>query len=445
MRAFLKKTGVSLLILAISMIVGLILLVLVYLLPTDIMREHVSESILMQVWEWDYYDWIPKDATSVSDGYTDALILNMAIHGGENGAVTDALLIPSSWYDGLDCMSEALQKYVSGDLEGSHIGAYPRYWHGYLIFLKPLLLFFNYYRIRWINTLVGGIAISAILLLLYKRFKSCKYSVAFLLSVLFLNPIVMRASLQFSLVFYVIVAEYIVGLIWGDKLFREEYYGQFFLISGIMTSFFTLLSYPFATLGMLLVLQLMFRNDSFIKNIFKAVKSSIMWGIGYAGMFVGKWVITELITGEPVISDAIHQIIYRSAPEVVEVDGVFTWSGLFERQFSWMSGENAILFKMALIMFIAGVVMLLATKRAKIEIKASQFWVFLLLSLFPIVRYIVLANHSFVHSMTYREQITAVMALSCAVLSSLKVREDMPSGTVETSSATCNSSPNKVL
>lgn len=420
MKKIIKKLAVPILILIASGLVGVILLFLVYLLPTDIMREHVSESVQMQVWEWDYYKWIPKDATSVSDGFTDGLMINIAIHDVEDGAIYDALLNPCIWYEDTNCMSDSLQKICLGDLEESYSNEYARYWHGYLIFLKPLLLIFNYYRIRWINTLLGCIAISAILLLLYKRFKSCKYSVVFLLAYFFLNPIVMRASLQFSTVFYIIATEYIVALIWGDRLYNKRLFEYLFLLSGIMTAFFDLLTYPAATLGMLLVLQLLLYSKKFIDNIFLAFKSSVMWLFGYAGMLAEKWIVAELVTGESVISGAINEIKYRSSAEVVEIDGVFSWQGLFERQFSWLSDENAILFKMALITFIAGIVMLIVTKRVKVVINASQLVCFLLFSLIPIARYIVLANHSYVHSMTYREQITAVMALSCAVVSSLE-------------------------
>ena len=150
-----------------------------------------------------------------------------------------------------------------------------------------------------------------------------------------------------------------------------------------------------------------------------------MWLLGYAGMLVEKWIIAELITGESVISSAMDEVIYRSNAYVADFEGGnFSWSGLFSRQFSWLSDENAILFKMALIAFIAGIIILLVTGKVKIVINASQLSCLLLFSLIPIARYIVLANHSFVHSMTYREQITAVMALSCAVVSSLKKKHE---------------------
>ena len=425
MKEIIKKLAVSIVILVGSALVGAILLFLVYLLPTDIMREHVSESVQMQVWEWDYYRWIPKDATSTSDGYTDALMINIAMHDVENGTISDALLNPCIWYEDSTCMSDSLQKICLGDLEESYSDDYARYWHGYLIFLKPLLFFFNYYRIRWINTLTGCVMVSAVLLLLYKRFKSCKYSIAFLLAYLFLNPIIMRASLQFSSIFYIIGIEFIAALVWGDRLIQKNRFCYLFLLSGIMTAYFDLLTYPAAALGMLLILQLLMKNEKFSKSFFRAVGGALMWLLGYAGMLAEKWIIAELITGESVISSAMDEAIYRSTAYVADFEGGnFSWAGLFSMQFSWLSDENAILFKMALIAFAAGIIMVLVTGKVKIVINASQLSCLLVFSLIPIARYIVLANHSFVHSMTYREQITAVMALLCAVVSSVEKKRE---------------------
>lgn len=67
--------------------------------------------------------------------------------------------------------------------------------------LKPLLFIFNYYQIRWLNTIIGCSLISIIMIGFYKKFGSCKYALAFAASVLFLNPVVMRGSLQYNTVF----------------------------------------------------------------------------------------------------------------------------------------------------------------------------------------------------------------------------------------------------
>lgn len=40
--------------------------------------------------------------------------------------------------------------------------------------------------------------------------------------------------------------------------------------------------------------------------------STIAWGIGYVGMWMGKWVIASLFTDENIIYDAVKQIKFRS-------------------------------------------------------------------------------------------------------------------------------------
>ena len=66
-------------------------------------------------------------------------------------------------------------------------------------------------------------------------------------------------------------------------------------MSGILVAFFDLLTYPIAALGMLLVLQLLMFESNFIKDVIRAARSSIVWIIGYLGMWCGKWVVASLL------------------------------------------------------------------------------------------------------------------------------------------------------
>lgn len=51
--------------------------------------------------------------------------------------------------DGKDSYGTLLYLYRENGFE-LRDGLYPRYWHGYLVFLKPLLFFFSYPAIRYI-------------------------------------------------------------------------------------------------------------------------------------------------------------------------------------------------------------------------------------------------------------------------------------------------------
>ncbi len=419
-----KKALTVAVILVSSVLAGTMLMMLVNLLPVDTMRYHALEKISIQVKETDYHRFISNDSTSQNDGFTDALMINSATYNGDRSLLDKALLVPRMGYS--NHQVESLDKSLH-NVSGGHEATYARYWHGYLVFLKPLLMVFNISQIRWINTLLGISLVTIIILGLHRRFHTYKYSLAFIGAILFLNPVVMRMSLQYNTVFYVILLEYIVALYYGDKIAEKGEFYLIFLMSGISVAFFDLLTYPIAALGMLLVLQLLMFNSTISENILRAVTSSAVWLWGYLGMWAGKWIMASLLTDQNVIANAIGQILYRTGTQTSggEAGVVFSWLKLFKSNFSWLTGQNAILFKLFMIAVVVGIIILLAQKVIEIKIKPAILITGIVLCFIPIVRYVVVSNHSFIHDwFTYRECVVIIMSVLCSTFSSLQFRDD---------------------
>lgn len=408
-------------VLIVSIITGTILMIAAYILPVEPMQAHARETISMQVDEGDDYRWILKDFTSMSDNFTDSLMINTAIYNGNEGLVDKALLNPRIDYEE-GTQTRKLVNALQG-VSGGTTFTYGRYWHGYLVVLKPLLVLFNYYQIRWINTLVGCILISMIILGFYKQFGGYKYALAFIASILFLNPLAMRSSLQYNTVFYIILLEYILVLYKGEELEKKGKFDYIFLFSGILVAFFDLLTYPIAALGMLLILQVIMFESSFFKNILRAVKTSIIWIVGYLGMWCGKWVVASLLTKENIIADAVGEVLFRTGTKTNVDDWIFSWRELFRGNFIWIFGENAVLFKMFVIMIVAGTVVLLVSRKLQIRWKPATVTMLLMFCFIPVVRYVVFSNHSFMHSVfTYREGMVYVMAFLSAISVCLELK-----------------------
>ncbi len=55
---------------------------------------------------------------------------------------------PDSGSDFSDNLIVALE---NNDLQGAEVINYPRYWHGYLIILKPIMVLLNYQQLRIVN------------------------------------------------------------------------------------------------------------------------------------------------------------------------------------------------------------------------------------------------------------------------------------------------------
>lgn len=405
-------------VIAMSTLIGTIFLIVVYMLPVQNMYKNASETASTLMSEGDYYMWIPSDRTSQSDNFTDALMIQTAIYNGTESFVDKAMMNPRISYEGSSII-ENLEKTVNNERGGVRT-TYARYWHGYLIILKPLLLLFNYSSIRWINTVVSCFLVAVILIGFYKYFKDFRYALAFTSSIVFLNPIVMRASLQFNTVFYVIMFEYIIALYQGEMLEKTKKFNLIFLLSGILVAFFDLLTYPIAALGMLLILQFLMFESNIVNNITRMIKSSIIWGMGYGGMWSSKWIIATLLTGENAISDAIENAKFRTGTNVGS-GSTFSVLGMLKNNFFWFDGQSAILFKILILTIIMVVIILCLMKKIKIEINILHIIMLLLFCLIPIGRYMILKNHSFIHGfITYREGMVYVMAGVCLILDCIK-------------------------
>lgn len=277
--------------------------------------------------------------------------------------------------------------------------------------LKPLLEFLNLQELRWLNAFVGASLVMLICIMMYKYFGSIKYAIAFLISVFFLNPMVLYTSLQYSTSYYVILIECLMALSVGDHLRKKNKFGLLFLLSGIVVAYVDLLTYPVATLGMLLILDMLMYQANTKAKILEMIQGTFLWGLGYAGMWSGKWALANLLTDYNVMQDAMGSAAGRVGIGMNAMDAI--------RQNLFWTSYNSVKIIMLLILFM--LVLLLLTKRIIIRIDWSMVVPLLIICCIPFVRYALLKNHSFVHSwFTYRECVVLIMGIVTLVFSCFK-------------------------
>lgn len=148
-----------------AVVAGTVIMIAVQCLPAGTIKKHVSESADVFRSEGSYkalfkrYPWI-----TVLDNYTDATMLTECVAADENrgvayNAMNAAYYLPTDIYKK---PSDALVIYADGQNE-YYQQEYARYWHGYKLFLRPLLLVFNYSGIRIINGIIAGLVTLAAL------------------------------------------------------------------------------------------------------------------------------------------------------------------------------------------------------------------------------------------------------------------------------------------
>lgn len=390
-----------------------LLLYAVYALPIKNIRKNVSASTFTHLQEGEVYPISRKFPGSRIDNFTASLMLNTAAFLGRNSIFYDALTNPRTDYGGHNQVSNLFLTAQNESLANAHIINHPRYWHGYLVFLKPLLLFFDIQNLRIINFVTQNILLLLVIFLLY-RHTNFKYTLSFFLAVVYMNPIAMGLSLSYCGIYYIMLISMLYILI--TPPLKQDW--KLFLWIGIATSFIDMLTAPLITLAFPLILYISLKKTNFQTAFTAAVRTTICWSIGYLGMWFLKWAIATLMTDDNIIKDGLSNILYRTAGNGYQETGIrnFTPLNAIKINLRQLDYNNSIL--IALLYF------LLITLNCFIKkctfIKDKRALLLLLISLSPFLWYSVAVNHSIIHPlMSYRELCITIFALTTALTLSL--------------------------
>lgn len=294
---------------------GLILMLLVSLCPVERIEKNVSLSAytLEKEGAWPLVESI--NGTQQKDNFTDALMLTVAANDREKGILDQALSCKYIVTDSHDPYDSFYLYYnrPGEPKDGFSQVSYPRYWHGYLTVLKPLLLIFRYYQIRKIFLITQFILLFAVAVGMIYR-KLYRYILPFLLAAFLLSPTVIAQSLQFSWIYYVMLFSCVILLFFSDKWKADRAYFIYFTVVGCMTSYFDLLTAPLLTLGFPMILYFcMSDQEEAVQKLKKTCMLAICWGIGYSGMWAGKWIVATIFTDQNVISNALNAFKLRAS------------------------------------------------------------------------------------------------------------------------------------
>ena len=319
--------------------------------------------------------------------------------------------------------------------------AYPRYWHGYLLVLKPALVFFNLKEIRVILQSVFLLLFLAAVLSLSYRFKAIGVLAAVALAVTYGMFGVMDAAVNLPL--FSSFAISLVGILWitwKKHLFVGASMSMFALL-GALCSFFDFLDNPILTFAFPVAVlairfahnfdverpsqlgnmdlhtssnRAVFRHD--IKVVALCFAAAIGgWLIGYGGFWSLKWILATLVTGIDVVGAGVEQVGYRSGLDSAgPLDAICANLGVIGK------GAKLIAFVAAafsIMMIVGGMAMVILRKRDVDVQEIRDVLVFCALlgviSAAPYVWYAVVCQHSIVHCdfIAYRTQCVTLFCL----------------------------------
>lgn len=292
---------------------------------------------------------------------------------------------------------------------------YLRYWHGSISILRPLLILFNLQQIYIINAIIL-ISLAIVLAILLIKSKLYEMLLAFVVALIMCQPGVVPFCLEYYWTYLIMFVVSIIAIILEIKNKKTE---GLFLLTGMVTCFLDFLSTELLTvlIPMMIILVYRYKNNSITKcseGIKFIITSLLEWGFAYIGMWIAKWIIASIVLNvnafDYVTERALERldinIIHGSLLDVIS-QNVFA---LFP-----LNSEIGIKIVSVILISIIPIEIILIRKK---EVKS--LWIsgllFIIASI-PYLRYIALANHSFLHYFfTFRAQLVSIIAIILAII-----------------------------
>ena len=421
MREYIFKKGkITIIILIASIVIATVLQVMAFALPTGPIIKNVKKSIKSFEAEGKYREIIPGINYSMLDNFTDACMIAGATYNGKEALHKRAMNV-YTWQtvggivngvDHYDYYQSLINECKGIKAKTAH--PYFWYWHGYIVVLKPLLLFFNYNNIRILNMFGQLMCLITLVVLLFRRgFKD--YILPFAVGYILMIPVTVCLSLQFSACYYMMLLSSIVLLKWKEYFEKGNNYWIVFLITGIGTSFFDLLTYPIVTLGTPLIIYfIMNKEDSFKKMMGNLLEKVAFWGIGYVVFWIGKWGIASLLLHENCFVKALSKINQHTSMDASGLVEKFTVGEVLRRGFVWIKTPMLdILVVAAFIYLIVKLIKSHGASKKGLKLSIPLF----IVSLFPVMWFVFASSHVYFHYwMEYRSCFVLIFGVLAALV-----------------------------
>ena len=397
-----KKTILLLLTTYLLLLLTFTLLMLgTYSLPSSLIADNVIASARQLQHEGQGAHLIDRRLGRL-DNFTDALMLNLAISSDTQHPLRSSMLNP--YYDNDDeevAKSVYTERVALGQTDGLEMRFYGRYWQGYLITLKPMLILFSIRGLRIINCLLMLLLCLATMRLIWQRIGKVE-ALLFLLSLLLVYFPIVPFSLQYSTCFYLMFLSMLAVMLYPDLTASSRSLVLTFFIIGAVTSFFDFLTTPQLTLGMPLLVCLLPQRK---QEVCKVILASIAWGIGYALLWSSKWVIGYGLTGFNLLADAAQQIGVRTSQQYYGIE--LTIPKML--QFIIFGEERALGWKIPLLVLALSIVYIFLQKGLKVQ--RQWLWLLLVALIVP-VWFLLMRQHSIMHLwFTLRAFLVTIYAL----------------------------------
>lgn len=390
-------------------------------IPNENVRENINNSVdaFMMNKKYRIFDELSKRDYGVRHIYGDAMISNIIWYLNPKDSLKSAVEANFYSLNGQMQIDFGIDK-LSEDIPFNN--QYLRYWHGYIVFFKPLLLFFTIKQIYIIDVILLSILTIYLIILLWKE-NMKEVLIAFIVGFIMCIEIIVPFCMECTLIYAIMIIASIIAIKLDEK---QKDLGLLFFITGMLTCYFDFLTNEITTLFIPFIIVFVKRcKENKINNFKEAfnflVKSAILWLIGYAGMYVAKWVVASIVLNKSIV-DIWNNYVKENL--FLRVNGdTYNFSKLqltfeavkrnYSTLFPLYDFRSCIVIYLIPIFLIIFEMIFINKREIKKQWKSAILFI---IAIIPYIRYAALSNHSFWHSIfTFRTQIITIMAIILAI------------------------------
>ena len=397
-------------------------LITVAMIPTEQITDNLKESAVYLQEKNSVFRWtIPGVEGSRLDLYADSMLLDIAYYMDADHPVESTMWAKYYWESGKRINASFLKALTENPEPNKE---YVRYWHGSLVFIRPLLCFFSIQEIFILHAVVLVSLFFALLTLLWRhhfKAEAAGLSISLLMVNIVFVPFCLEYYWMFLLMFLTAILTVCLTLKGkADKLLSV------FLVVGIVAAFLDFFTTETITLLIPLLLSLRIQEKRREQAPWKKViLCGLLWGIGYVCMWRLKWGLSSLILGENMMP-----YVTRSIEEhLLGIDDIpafrLIWQGLLRNILCLFPFNYSIAGVTVFMTFVITVFVLVVKNRLIIKQHVDRDWtrLYLLLGLIPLIRFIVIRHHSWRHYFfTHRALAATILALCFVVLELVEYR-----------------------
>ena len=365
-----------------------VLVIAVHLIPRDAIEPQFKSSVKNIFTEEGVYpDKTSLDGSVLVDNFTDCYMLNVAYCADASHPV-DAAMRNYRYRD--DANMVVTMNHLADGKMTLEPTEYGKYWHGYQVFLRPLLALMDYGKIRVLNGIMLAILLITALTLMARRL-SPGIPICFAVSMFMVHSGVLPWSLQFSTCYYITLVSVIALLGFGWLSATWHRLVLCFFAIGAVTSFLDFFTTPVMTLGVPLTVMVL--KDERLCRMRAVFALCLAWLAGYSLMWASKWVMAYLLAGYNPLEEVTLFVQIHTIGQDTEPVQAF-WKkmlDLFLSRWSLMSANG--LMRWGIVAVLAIPAILFSKGRNVLK----NYSVLLFVAMLTPLWYIVVAHHSYTH------------------------------------------------